>query len=204
MRDYGRIIAIYEEAKVSIIGAGYASELQWSASLGDYKLKELDFLREIAWVVLCSGFRESVVRAKFSYISLCFCDWESASAIVKNADLCIQTARLAFGHLGKLTSLVAIAEIVSETTFGEVVRRLADDPLAELMRFPFIGRVTSQHLAKNLGYPLAKDDRHLKRLAKSYAFSNAQEMCELISAHTGESVPVVDTVLWRACALGLV
>ncbi len=124
--------------------------------------------------------------------------------IVENADLCIQTARLAFGHVAKLSSLVAIAEIVARFTFAEIARRIAEDPIAELMRFPFIGPITSQHLAKNLGYPLAKNDRHLKRLARKYAFSDAQEMCELISVHTGESIQVVDTILWRACALGVI
>jgi hypothetical protein len=106
--------------------------------------------------------------------------------------------------MAKLSSLVAIAETVANLTFAEVARKVAEDPIGELMRFPFIRRITSQHLAKNLGYPLAKNDRHLKRLAKTHAFSDAQEMCELISVHTGESIQVVDTILWRACALGAI
>jgi hypothetical protein len=57
---------------------------------------ESDLLREIAWVTLCSGFREKIVRSLFGKISLCFFDWVSAATIANHADICVATAMDAF------------------------------------------------------------------------------------------------------------
>jgi len=43
--------------------------------------------------------------------------------------------------------------------------RVLDEPHAFLMSLPYVGAVTWRHLAKNLGLPVAKADRHLVRLA---------------------------------------
>jgi len=62
---------------------------------------------------------------------------------------------------------------------------------------PFIGPVTVQHLAKNLGVEAAKPDRHLTRLADRFGYETVQEMCSAISGRTGDSLSVTDLVLWR-------
>ena len=62
---------------------------------------------------------------------------------------------------------------------------------------PFMGPATSYHLAKNLGFQVAKPDRHLNRISESNGFKNAHELCEAIASQTREPISVVDGVLWR-------
>ena len=63
--------------------------------------------------------------------------------------------------------------------------------------FLSFGPITSVHLSKNIGLPLAKPDRHLVRLANDFGYESAEELCEQISSLVGDSVAVVDVVLWR-------
>lgn len=191
---------IYAEAKDCFMKAGFIREAEWQLSLAADSFTESDLLREAAWVVLCSGFRENIVRNIFDYISLCFCDWESASEIVRHQDLCRETALLRLNHARKIDAILSICRTVHELGFGEVNERIQRAPYEELMSFPFIGPVTAFHLAKNLGFPVAKPDRHLSRLASWIGINDVQKMCSLISNETGDPVPYVDLILWRVAS----
>ena len=191
------LVQFYLSAKQSVIAAGFEHEVIWISETAGLRYSERDLLREAAWVILCSGFREVVVRARFSYISLCFCDWESAGAIVNRGAVCIQAAKHAFANIAKLAAIFRIAELVTELGFEAIRRRIDSAPLEQLKRFPYIGGVTAEHLAKNLGYPFAKNDRHLNRLAQWFEFPDGPSLCERLAAISGDTVPVVDTVLWR-------
>lgn len=65
------------------------------------------------------------------------------------------------------------------------------------MEFPYIGPITYFHLAKNIGVHVAKPDRHLSRLVKELNISSVQTLCSYIGERTGDTIPVVDIVLWR-------
>ena len=49
---------------------------------------------------------------------------------------------------------------------------------------------------KNLGWNLAKPDRHLRRLGRTYGLE-VDELCEAISKVTSDRTATVDLVLWR-------
>ena len=175
-------------------------ELLWQRSLEFSTFTESDLLRETAWVVLCSGFREQVVRRKFGYISLCFCDWESAIAIVESKEHCRRSALCSFRNERKIGAIVEVAELLSQEGFADFKQRVLDDPMSTLKRMPFIGNVTVFHLAKNLGLEVAKPDRHLVQLTTRFGYSSANQMCRELSEWTGEDVSVIDLALWRFMA----
>jgi len=195
------LLSHYSFAKERVLAGGYEAELTWVQKLDEKSFSETDLIREAAWVILCSGFRESVVRAKFSYISLCFCDWESADLIASNKEACVNLAEKAFKYRRKLDAIAAIATEVASCGFAQIRLEIYRDPQGRLIRFPFIGPITSYHLAKNLGFQFAKDDRHLQRLVKLFGYPDAQVLCAAIALETGDSIATVDTVLWRNAAL---
>jgi hypothetical protein len=201
MAQATRALSLYEDAKRAINAAGFGWEPEWQRSRALARPTERDFLRETAWVVLCSGFKEKVVRDVFDYISLCFCDWEAASEIATRRDACIRTAFGRFRNERKLLALADIAALVDQTGFDVLYERLQRDPVSQLQIFPFIGPVTSWHLAKNLGFNVAKNDRHLARLAVDLGYANAHDLCHVIARKTGELECVVDVVLWRFATL---
>ncbi|MBI4922090.1 MAG: hypothetical protein HY834_10095 [Devosia nanyangense] len=158
---------------------------------------ETSLLREHAWVTLNSGFRETVVRRRFDYISLCFCDWESAASISEAGDACVLSAKVVFGNLRKLRAIARAASIIHEESFESFFKEMMDNPLGTLKRLPYMGEITAIHLAKNLGLNVVKPDRHLVRVAIRFGYSSPLALCEYLAAETGDEEKVVDLVLWR-------
>jgi len=192
---------IYNFAKKSIKSAGFEQEGQWQVGLNFHHFSETDLLRESAWVILCSGFKEKIIRKIFNYISLCFCDWESAKEIAVNENLCRETALSQINNRQKVNAIIQVAHIIFATGFEQLKKRIIKNPINELKLFPYIGDITSYHLAKNLGFPLAKPDRHLARLASWIGFNDVQTLCGTLSKHTGDPISYVDLVLWRFATL---
>jgi len=192
---------LYERIKRIVINFGYSDEIEWQKGIDFERFTESDLLREGAWVILCSGFREEYVRHAFDKVSLCFCDWESAEVINKNSSVCSESALQVFGNKQKIAAIAQMASMVHIEGFDVVHSRILAEPVKELQCFPFIGPITSYHLAKNLGFHCAKPDRHLIRIAKSRNIEDVQELCREIVRNTGELLGVVDIVLWRFASL---
>ena len=196
----GFALRLYNQAKITVIAAGFSYELDWQRTRCFADFTESDLLRESAWVILCSGFREATVRKAFDLLSLCFCDWESAHEITLNATACRATALAVFRNLRKVDGIIGVARYVDNAGYGTLKEAIVRDPIPELRNFPFIGPVTSWHLAKNLGLEVAKPDRHLARLSFSLGFEDAHHLCASVAAASGDCVKLVDLVFWRYTA----
>jgi hypothetical protein len=192
---------MYRAVKKVVEDLGYSAEINWQHRVNFQEFSETDFLREYAWVVFNSGFRESVVRKKFDYLSLCFLDWESASVIYDRRDMCVEAAMRALGNRQKLRAVITTSEKILERGFFGIRSEIYADPLEYLQEFPFIGPATSCHLAKNLGFDVAKPDRHLVRLSNAIGCRDVNDLCQTISNEVGESISIVDIVLWRYSTL---
>jgi hypothetical protein len=195
-------LRVFSVAREFVASAGPVGEVGWQTSRHYAAFTESDLLRESAWVILCSGFREFVVRKKFDHISLCFCDWESSEAIVNTAWLCQFSASASIGNRRKLAAITEVAHHIHTRSFPEVKRRIIANPIEYLQVLPYIGPITSWHLAKNLGFDVAKPDRHLTRLAKFLGYKDAHVLCASIAAMCKLPIMVVDIVLWRYLASG--
>lgn len=165
-------------------------------------LHESTLLREFAWVVLSSGFREKIVRRIFSNISLCFFDWSSSKEINESRDICILSALDVFKFRRKIVAIADGAKIIAERNFEEFRDAIQRDALFTLRSLPFVGPVTVFHLAKNIGFSYAKPDRHLVRLSERHGYDDTNQFCSAVSRLTGLPVPHVDTVLWRLSEMG--
>lgn len=190
-------VDFYTAARHDVLQSKYFHELEWQDTLDIDDLTESKLLREAAWVVINSGFREKTARKYFSNISLSFGDWESADHIVTNRELCVNCALDSFNHKQKMNAIVGIAEEVSRNGFESFRCEIIADPILALSKLPYIGPVTVWHLAKNIGCDVAKPDRHIVRVANTFGFECVQEFCKFISINTGDKVSVVDIVLWR-------
>lgn len=190
-------LAFYREAKCAVVALGYASEIEWQASQDPNSFTESQFLREAAWVIYCSGFKEAIVRRYFDYFSLCFCDWISSQEVVDNGELCVAAATRVLANERKHRAIVQIARTVATMSFAKFKEQLLADPVGLLQTLPFLGPVTSIHLAKNLGFNIAKPDRHLIRLKDKLGYPDVSTMCMDLAQASGDPVNVVDLVLWR-------
>jgi hypothetical protein len=198
--DLDGALRLFKFALNYSIYAGNFAEIRWQREAKLEEITEADVLRETAWVILCSGFRERIVRRVFDHISLCFCDWESASAIVEAGPICREAAMASFRNHAKLSAIVACASHIHALGFAPFKQALLTSPITELRRLSYIGPVTVWHLAKNLGLDVVKPDRHLVRISHSLGFEDTNHFCTEIARTTGECKKVVDLIIWRYLA----
>jgi hypothetical protein len=198
--DLDSALSFFNSAMEYIADSGLEQELNWQRTVTFEDFTETQFLREAAWVILCSGFRESIVRRIFDHVSLSFCDWESAELIVRSKNLCHTAALASFRNERKLEAVWKTAELIYRSGFSHFKVEVIKSPIAQLQCLPYIGPITAVHLAKNLGLDVAKPDRHLVRLSEQFGYNCTAELCGEIARATGEKVNVVDLALWRYMA----
>lgn len=189
-------IGFYDYAKAVVIASGYGPEIEWQAGKIFESVTEEEFLSQLAWVILASGMKEAVVRAKYPGVESSFFSWD-VSEILAHGNACCTEALASFGHRGKIHAILEGVEKVDREGWHHLKRRVSHHPISVLQEFKFIGPITSFHLAKNMGLPVAKPDRHLVRIATAVGYSDVQRFCRDLSGESGDSVPVVDIVLWR-------
>ena len=94
-----------------------------------------------------------------------------------------------------------------------------DDRVAYLATLPHIGKITANHLARNLGVNIVKYDVWIRRLGAQYAgirridengklTPDVKRACDDMFAHmvaaTGLPRGYIDVVLWKALQIGLI
>ena len=78
------LISFYISAAKHVKDSGFEDEIEWQRTVSIETLTEGEFLSEVAWVILNSGFKESIIRPIFPKLSLCFCNWDSAQRIIED------------------------------------------------------------------------------------------------------------------------
>lgn len=175
----------YQEIKAKVEEAGYGHELEWAADIPVVSSAD-EFFSEYAWVVINIGMKNSVAQKIW--------------AKVKEALRSGQPVKIAFGHPGKARAIQWMYENRQEQFDRYLSAAHPLDPGSYLESLPWIGPITKWHLAKNLGFPCVKPDRHLVRIAGKYT---PHDFCSAISCMTGDPLTLVDSVLWRAAAMGI-
>lgn len=176
---------LFDELITRLTAAGYAEDdIEWSENCAPPDSAE-EFATEAIFVICNSGMKHTIAREIFNKCMQAIRAGESTSTV--------------FGHKGKSGAIDAIWKD-RQTWFENFLA--AEDKVEFCKTIPWIGSITSYHLAKNFGAQVAKPDIHLVRLAERHATS-PQELCEAISERTGYKVSTVDLILWRACAIGI-
>jgi len=196
-----QLVNRYLDAKEYVINEGYSWEIDWQCNQCFKNITETDFLRETAWVILSSGFKESIIRRLFPMISSAFLNWDSAAKIWPLINGCKSEALKYFKNYRKISSICEIVEIVENEGFYQVKKEIENNGVDYIKRLPYIGPITGLHLLKNLGVQFIKPDRHLVRIAKSAGFNAPQAMGEAIKNAMGDSLAEIDIVLWRYATL---
>jgi 3-methyladenine DNA glycosylase Tag len=195
------LVKLYERAKV-FVELNHYEDIEWSNEVVNMPVEDITtqfFLSELAWVIFCSGFRVSVVRRLQPELEKAFMGYDPDD-IVDNWRQVIADAELVFNHKGKVKAVFESAYMLSgirPELFRSMIKRVREEGDVEpLTVYPYIGDVTKYHLARNIGANVMKPDVHLTRLAEKYGLE-PHKMVYAISIHTGDSIHLVDTVLWR-------
>lgn len=173
---------------VAALGQTGAADIAWSESL-EMPTGSIAFAMEAIFVICNSGMRYTVAQGIFERC--------------KEALLAGRPVLEVFGHKGKASAIEAIWADRDVLLSMYQSRKNDAERLELLEALPWIGPITKYHLAKNFGMHVAKPDVHLQRLADREGCT-AQDICDRLAAATGYRASTIDTVLWRACADGLI
>ncbi len=178
--------ATYRFLKSKVAHSPYSNDIEWAEKSIHPPDTALEFFCEYAFVVINSGMKAQIARKIYE---------KTMDAVIVNK----QSATAVFGHPGKSA---AIDQVFSArfTLFDQYCA--STDRLVFLEALPWIGPITKYHLAKNFGMDVVKPDRHLVRIAEKSG-ETPEELCRRIAKETGDTVAVVDTVIWRAANMGL-
>jgi hypothetical protein len=174
----------FRRLEAVLVAHGYQTVIDWSENIPPAGTADA-FAEEAIYVICNSGMRVTV-GAMIA---------EKCLAAVKVG----KSACSLFGHNGKCR---AIDEIWARRDELFAVFQASKDPVTALQELPWIGPVTRYHLAKNLGVDVAKPDVHLERLARRDR-TTTKTLCRRLARQSGYRVATVDTILWRACADGV-
>lgn len=174
----------FRRLEQAIKAAGFEADIAWSQQLASPANAD-EFAREAVYVIINSGMKNTVALDIFDR---CMDGLQAGKRI-----------RRTFKHPGKARAITAIWN-QREQLFADYCS--CDDKLAFCASLPWIGPVTSYHLAKVLGADVAKPDVHLARLARRDR-TTVDRLCRSLARQSGYRVATVDTILWRACEQGI-
>ncbi len=195
-------------------GAGLDSDVQSFdeilQNLRARKIYDADALAgHCIYVILAGGF--SQVTAKKIYQKI----MESLREFGADYNRLIEL----FNNKNKVSAICKIWENRAEICNMYYTLKSLDDRLAYLQKLPHIGKITANHLARNLGEDVVKYDIWIQRLGcafvgKKLPIDNAKlspdvkcacdDMFAHLAAQTGLPRGYIDVVLWKSCQVKLI
>ena len=221
-------------------GAGLDSDAQSFdeilENLRARKIYDADaFASHCAYVILAGGFSQKTAKKIHHKVMEFLMSKEHPSvhstAEIKSAKSNLFGALLKiFNNKNKINAICKIWENREQLRDGYYGLDALDDKLNFLQKLPHIGKITANHLARNLGEDVVKYDIWIQRLGVAFAAqcanSKAQranleskinngELCDEIKnacdemfAHlkreTGLPRGYIDVVLWKSCQVKLI
>ncbi|MBQ2845339.1 MAG: hypothetical protein IJE79_04955 [Alphaproteobacteria bacterium] len=168
-----------------------------------------EFAAHCAYVILAGGFSQKTAKKIHEKIL------NVLSGVGADFDALIQV----FNNKNKINAICEIWENRQSLRDGYYVLADLNDKLTYLQKLPHIGKITANHLARNLGEDIVKYDVWIQRLGcvfvnKELSINNAKlsdeikQACDDMFAHlvreTGLPRGYIDVVLWKSCQVKLI
>jgi len=197
-------------------------EINRARSLNPTSINSNDFLREYAWTVFNSGIKMRIIRKKWDSLQKVFSYWDHQE-ISKHKEQVRANALLVFNNHEKIGAVLDSTDFIDKQGWEVIKSNILQGMIRTdngnflpskrffdyvSSNFSWLGLTNRRYLAKNLGFDIAKDDRHLRRLAEQYGYQKdadgVQTFVEKIARYAGERISVTETVLWNACEAGAI
>lgn len=154
------------------------------------------FLLEHAYVVLCSGFKNSVVEGFWKDYVRAWRGWDNWDTI--SIRPVIEDCNAIFRNTAKNEAIGKACVLMRLTGWKGVVESIEEKHEDALTVWPWIGPITKYHLGRNIGLDVVKPDRHLVRWAEHLGYETPLDLCKAIQELSGERLGTIDLVLWRS------
>lgn len=175
-------------------------------------VSEYDFARQAIYVILAGGFSQKTAKKVHNQIM----DYLDKNQQPKFDDLFA-----IFHNKNKITAIINIWENRQKHRDFYYSLTSLDEKLVYLLSLPHIGKITVNHLARNLGEDIVKYDIWIQRLGVKFSGKKlhnkidngkldkdvkkaCDDMFEFLVIETGLPRGYIDVVLWKSCQNGLI
>jgi len=171
------------------------------------KLSPTKFLEEYAWCLYCSGMKVQTVSSFFPKILV---ELRKLYSSIRDPNYPIQKEEFSNNILAicknqkKMQALLDTVVIVQNgiRIFGwdRYKSNFIETP-AKITALPYMGRVNSKHLSRNIG--LIKGvcgGVHMNRLCSRWGFESPTELCKDIQKYVPIRLEVIELILWYAAS----
>lgn len=165
-----------------------------------------EFAEMCAYVILAGGFsQKSAKRIHKNIMDYIYKNGANFDAIFQM-----------FHNKNKINAICKIWENRAEFCDGFYKCATDDARVAYLAKLPHIGKITANHLARNLGIDVVKYDVWIRRIGAQYAGIHCtdeltpeiKDACDAMFAHLVRETNLprgyIDVVLWKALQIGLI
>jgi len=179
------------------------------------KLSPTEFASAVSYVILASGFNQNTAKKIHKIIMP-----------LMNQNPTIDDLKKFFKNDVKLKSIIKVWQNKIAFCDEYYSCKNLDEKISCLKKLPYIGDITVNHLARNLGENVVKYDRWIQRLGVAYATQiskckvqsavidntrlnpQIKQYCDDMFAHLEQETRLprgyIDVVLWKACQNGLI
>ena len=195
-------------------GAGLDSDAQSFdeilENLRARKIYDADaFAGHCAYVILAGGFSQQTAKKIHKKIMM----------LLRSVGADFDSMIKIFNNKNKINAICKIWEKRADFRDKYYALKSLDDRLVFLQKLPHIGKITANHLARNLGEDVVKYDIWIQRLGCVFANKNLpvdngklspeiKAACDDMFAHlcveTGLPRGYIDVVLWKSCQVKLI
>ncbi|MDR2685871.1 MAG: hypothetical protein LBB23_03825 [Rickettsiales bacterium] len=156
-----------------------------------------EFARQAIYVVLAGGFSQKTAKRKHSEI-MTYLSNKSLPGLTGQSRLLE-----IFNNKNKINAIIKIWENRTAFRDGYYKQNSLSDKLEYIATLPHIGKITANHLARNLGEDVVKYDLWITRLGAEFP-GGADAMFAHLVAQTGLPRGYIDVVLWKSLQIGLI
>ncbi len=143
----------------------HPNDIPWSKEILEKGITNHNHLfSEYAYIVYLSGFRETVVSAKWEALSKAYGGFD-VDYVIENKEKVRGEAFPIFKNEKKLDAILRGVAIIKKIPDLKKFKTEAEEDIDSLKRLPYIADVLKFHLAKNIGLDVCKPDVHLVRLS---------------------------------------
>jgi len=175
------------------------------------KLSDVEFVSAVAYVILAGGFSQKTAKKIHRIIM------EKMPENPRTEDLL-----KIFNNKNKINAIVKIWENKKLYRDGFYDCKNLDEKINYLVKLPHIGKITANHLARNLGENVVKYDVWIQRLGVVYGGNRAlarkidngnlnpeikklcDDMFDCLARETKLPIGYIDVVLWKSSQNGLI
>ena len=168
-----------------------------------------DFAAHVIYVILAGGFSQQTAKNKHLEIMTVL------NAVGADYEMLMHI----FANKNKINAICKVWNFRNKFCDEYYVLKTLDERLAYLQTLPHVGKITANHLARNLGEDVVKYDVWIQRLGcvfagKKLPVDNAKLSleiklaCDDMFAHLVRETNLprgyIDVVLWKGCQQGLI